>query len=324
MPVAATHTVGEVPPSPEGAVVAVLPGNRLHLQHGPIDLIIKAWGTEQAVSFAYRRAQLRFSTVLHELVAELPLLRRVVDVGNSPGGTTALRMWRAARQFASEFITPMAAVAGSVADEILSVMNTVDGLNRAYVNNGGDVALLLRTEEAIQVELIPDAARSALRTDVPVVADLGRRHGIGGVATSGWLGRSHSFGIADAVTVFADNAATADAAATLIANAVNVDSPAIARAPACELDPDSDLGERQITVNVAPLSARERVHALNAGAVCAERYLTSGLIKAAYIHLQGDAKLIEHDSSRVGEIRFDVSKIRISCDISDPIHSKRH
>ena len=64
-----------------------------------------------------------------------------------------------------------------------------------------------------------------------------------GIATSGWRGRSFSLGIADAVTVLADRAAAADAAATIIANAVDLPGhPAIVRVPACELAPDSDLG----------------------------------------------------------------------------------
>ena len=76
-----------------------------------------------------------------------------------------------------------------------------------------------------------------------------------GVATSGWRGRSFSLGIADAVTVFAGTAAVADAAATLIANAVDLPGhPAFARAPARRCDPQSDLGERLVTVDVGPLA----------------------------------------------------------------------
>ncbi|TGS52683.1 UPF0280 family protein, partial [Mesorhizobium sp. M3A.F.Ca.ET.201.01.1.1] len=69
--------------------------------------------------------------------------------------------------------------------------------------------------------------------------------GVRGVATSGWRGRSFSFGRADAVTVLARSGAEADAAATLIANAVDLPGhPAIRRVPARDLAPDSDLGDR--------------------------------------------------------------------------------
>ena len=87
-----------------------------------------------------------------------------------------------------------------------------------------------------------------------------------GVATSGWQGRSHSLGIADAVTVLARCAAVADAAATLIANAVDVDHPGIRREPARVLDEDSDLGDRPVTVAVPALDPETIDAALDAGA----------------------------------------------------------
>ena len=53
-------------------------------------------------------------------------------------------MHAAVAPFAEEsFITPMAAVAGAVADEILQAMRRAAPLARAYVNNGGDIALHL-------------------------------------------------------------------------------------------------------------------------------------------------------------------------------------
>ncbi len=60
-----------------GPVAALLGnGDRLHLQHGPIDLVI---GVEAALpdgrQRAFEAAAHRFDTVLSELVEELPLLR---------------------------------------------------------------------------------------------------------------------------------------------------------------------------------------------------------------------------------------------------------
>ena len=100
------------------------------------------------------------------------------------------------------------------------------------------------------------------------------RHGdgIGGIATSGARGRSFSLGIADSVTVLAKDGATADAAATLIANAVDCDDPAIERRPANELDPDSDLGDRLVTVSVGALAPAKRQAALAAGLARARSY----------------------------------------------------
>ena len=63
-----------------------------------------------------------------------------------------------------------------------------------------------------------------------------------GIATSGWRGRSFSLGIADAVTVLAERASLADAAATLIANAVDLPGhPAVTRVPALSFSPTATL-----------------------------------------------------------------------------------
>ena len=235
-------------------------GRRLHMNHGPIDLIVEAWGEANEVTLAYEQAAARFRTILTELVAELPALRRpvarpllaenpaaavvemrsppprtpphkgdsetltpssplwggvrgggigsgVVDRLAAPGvadlaSPTARRMAAAVAPFAPVFITPMAAVAGAVADEMLAVMCAGRTLARAYVNNGGDIALHLTPGETMSVAIggTGGANRFAVSCDLPVR----------GVATSGWRGRSHSLGIADAVTVLAATGAAAE------------------------------------------------------------------------------------------------------------------
>jgi ApbE superfamily uncharacterized protein (UPF0280 family) len=113
-----------------------------------------------------------------------------------------------------------------------------------------------------------------------------------GVATSGRHGRSFSLGIADSVTVLAATAAEADAAATLIANAV--DHPghrAVRRVPACTLDPDSDLGDRLVTVGLGPLSQPEIDAALAAGAEVALDMIDGNLLHAAVLVLGRSVRL---------------------------------
>jgi uncharacterized protein len=217
-----------------GAQVRMLDDRRLHLHHGPIDLIIEAFGRDW--QRALKAAEVRFDSILNELVAELPLLRTPLgDV--RPKGAVAQRMAAAVKPFSDMFVTPMAAVAGSVADEVLAAMCAACALEKAYVNNGGDIAFWLTKGRDLTAAIHSgcDAGRVRLGWD-----QTGR-----GLASSGWRGRSYSLGIADAVTVVAANAAMADAAATLIANAVDLPGhPAVLRAPACDLSPDSDLGMR--------------------------------------------------------------------------------
>ncbi|HEX3499990.1 MAG TPA: UPF0280 family protein [Stellaceae bacterium] len=272
-----------------GPAARLLPDGRLHLQHGPIDLIIEAFGDTSEVTLAYRQAWRRFQNVLAALVDELPLLRRAVD-GDHPGveGPVAKRMLAACRPHAAIFITPMAAVAGAVADEILAALLAGRSLAKAYVNNGGDIALHLAAGETLAAGVVGDADCPA----VDGVATITEAMPVRGIATSGWRGRSFSCGIADAATVLARDGAAADAAATLVGNAVDLDHSVIERTRACDLDEASDLGERLVTTKVGRLPRDDVTRALGHGAVCAEAMRHAGLIHGAVLVLQRQIRVV--------------------------------
>jgi ApbE superfamily uncharacterized protein (UPF0280 family) len=273
--------------------IRLLPdGHRLHLQDGPIDLIIEAFGADAQVAAAYRAARHRFIGLLDELCAELPELRRPVTTdAQPPSGPVARRMFAAVRPFCTHgFITPMAAVAGSVADEILAAMTDAAGdrLARAYVNNGGDIALHLASGTQFVAGLVDRPDRPSLFAKAMIRAG----DGVGGIATSGAGGRSFSLGIADAVTVLARTSAEADAAATVLANAVDLPGhPGIVRVAAAKLQPDSDLRDLAVTRSVPLLSEPEIYMALTRGAVLAETFRNDGRLAAAALHLQGRTRL---------------------------------
>ena len=266
-------------------------GKRLYLQDGPIDLIVEASGSHDNLRTAYDAAIDRFTGLLDELCGELALLRTAANPAPCLlQGVVARRMHAAVAPFARDhFITPMAAVAGCVAEEILGAMVRAAPLSRAYVNNGGDIAFHLTDSERFTIGLIdrPDAL-GLMRTTVVCAADPAR-----GIVTSGRHGRSFSLGIADAVTVLARTAAQADAAATIIANAVDLpDHPAVIRCPADELQPDSDLGSRLVTREVGFLTGVEIASALEGGCDKARQLLDLGLIEAAALHLKGEIRVI--------------------------------
>jgi ApbE superfamily uncharacterized protein (UPF0280 family) len=191
---------------------------------------------------------------------------------------------------AGRFITPMAAVAGSVAEEILGAMTAAAHLDRAYVNNGGDIAVHLAMGEHFKIGLIDRPDNHGLMRATLIRAD----GPIRGLATSGRHGRSFSLGIADAVTVLAKTASQADAAATVIGNAVDLPGhAAIVRVPANEMQPDSDLGTRPVTREVGALSESEIERALEAGADCARHCLATGLIEGASLRLHGKIVVVE-------------------------------
>ncbi|ORE95752.1 UPF0280 family protein [Acuticoccus yangtzensis] len=265
---------------------ALLPDGRLHLQHGPIDVIVSADGSETAVEAAFTAAAGRFATVLTEIVEELSELRLPARSDTEMQGLVASRMTKAVRPFASDtFITPMAAVAGAVADEILDTMTAAAPLTRAFVNNGGDIAVHLSGGQTAHARI---AAHD--NTHLGTVR-LRSGDGIGGIATSGRTGRSLSLGIADSVTVLAASAAEADAAATLLANAVDLPGhPAVERAPAETIDPDSDLGSRLVTTGCGTLTTADKKIAIGKGARLARQMLADGTIRGVAFYLQGEAR----------------------------------
>lgn len=292
-----------------GACIRQLGNTRWHFQHGPIDLIIDLDGDPAAESEAIARGFDGFRRLLPALVGCLPDLRLPTAQINQSALLSGLTnhqlagrvvglMLAASNRYPDWFVTPMVAVAGSVAQAICERLEQ-PGLHRIIVNNGGDIALSLADGRHWRAVI---AGGPDLGGPLPQI-DVSAGSGIRGIATSGWRGRSFSFGIADAVTVLADQASDADAAATLIANATDIDSPAIERTPANELDPQSDLGQRLVTTNVKPLSASEIRAALRAGQNFADCLLESNLIRAYRIALS-------HDS--------------VTRPFSNPFHADRH
>lgn len=269
---------------------ALLPdGKRLHLNHGPIDLIIGAFGAQAEIDRAYRQAAQSFSRVLNDLVGELEFLRKPVCSPRwKPDGYVASRMVAACWPHREAFVTPMAAVAGAVADEIVTAMVSGRNLEKAYANNGGDIAFYLSPGNTLTAGLVSDYHLPA----IDATCALDHAQPARGIATSGWKGRSFSLGIADSVTVLAQSAAAADVAATLIANAVTVDDPAISRVSATDLDPDSDLGERLVTTAVGPLDHSTRAAALDSGTATAEKMVQAGHITAAVLVLQQEFRTV--------------------------------
>ena len=260
-------------------IVRRIAGGRLHLQHGPIDLVIGAEGDREA---AFAAAAARFDGLLERLVAELPRLR--APSGTPVTGPVARRMVAAvAPHHIRGFVTPMAAVAGAVAEEVLAAMEGI-AVTRAYVNNGGDIAL--RLEAGARYETLIAGPEGQALGRISIAAE----DPVRGIATSGQGGRSFSLGIAESVTVLAKSAAAADVAATLIGNAVDLPGhAAIRRVRACELAPDSDLGARPVVSSVGALLDDEVARALRRGAVAAEDMLARGLILSAALFLRGQS-----------------------------------
>jgi len=266
--------------------------NRLFLNHGPIDIVLEAFGKDKPL--AYEKAKKYFSTLLNELVLDMDLLKKEVVPHRNFNNKISQSMQNATEKFYPDFITPMAAVAGSVADNILNVLVKDTKLEKAYVNNGGDVSFYLTENQTV---------KSSLASIPNIIAEIDYKDKSRGIATSGWRGRSFSLGIADSVTVLADNAAMADAAATMIANSVNIKNhPSIIKKPAEEIYEDSDLKNLMVTVEVGDLKQSEIEDALRNGNEVGKTYLKNGLINSALIELHNCFCIVQNESTNLNFI----------------------
>ena len=261
--------------------------NRLFLQHGPTNIVIEALGIDK--SLAYLNAKNYFETLLEELVLDLTLLKKEVVLNRKFNNKISQSMQDATERFIPSFITPMAAVAGSIADNILKVLINDTHLEKAYVNNGGDISFYLNENQTMKGSLaaIPN-----------MITEIKHKNSSRGIATSGWRGKSFSRGIADSVTVLANNAAIADAAATMIGNAVDIyDHPNIKKKPANFIYEDSDLNNLLVTVEVGKLTKIEIKKALKNGYQTAIEYVQKDLINTALIQLSDCFCIVQKNST---------------------------
>jgi len=291
---------------------------RLHIQQGPIDLVIDADGPKRMALF--ERAVTAAMPVLSTLVDELPTLRAPYRARRRFVGPVARRMQAVCEMAGDRFVTPMIAVAGSVADHVLAAMRDDDAARscrRISVNNGGDIAFWTAPGATTRAQI------AGLPAGMLTLAGPTRWQGM---ATSGWGGRSHSRGIADSVTVLAESAALADLAATLIANDVDLPNhPMITRQSARDLDPASDLGARMVTTGVPALDDDEIAAALASGRATASRLMQQDGIAGAVLVLQGRIEIVglaagmlaeQPAPNRIDDSRIDDSKtddIRENC-----------
>ncbi len=202
-------------------------------------------------------------------------------------------MLEAVSKIGDEDLTPMAAVAGTIADAAADLLFK-ENLTKVLINNGGDVAVRLAQGESVTIGLRPEITSPEITHSITFTAEAG----IGGICTSGFGGRSFTRGCASAATVFAASAAIADAAATAIANSVNVESQAINRAPAETLDPASDLVGILVTTSVGELTDSEINSSLDNGLTKAEALIQQFDVLGVFLALKGRHRFLGIEEDR--------------------------
>ncbi|MDR3604132.1 MAG: hypothetical protein P4L38_05845 [Syntrophaceae bacterium] len=225
--------------------------------------------------------------ILEEIAAAKAQLSKTAITSDPPSGDgVSYKMWQAARRIGAHDLTPMATVAGAVADATADFLHGF-GMTRSIVNNGGDIAIRLAGEECVNVGVRSDIDRSEISHRISV----SKASGVGGICTSGLGGRSFTRGIASAVTVLGVTAAIADAAATSVANATYIDHPNIIRINADQLDPLTDLKGVEITCGVGDLE-REFIDKCFSNALnYADTLVDQGTIVGAVVSIKGRTRL---------------------------------
>lgn len=245
-------------------VVQVLKPGRVLVDHGPVTMTIQAAAAGAPLTPAAVAAGERALALLDELVRYLPTARRAVgELAAVPPGCPAVldRMVSAVRLLEESDFTPMAAVAGAIAELALEAA-VAAGATRVIVNNGGDIALRVPPGDQLRVGIVSDLSTRLCAHMLPVTTE----SGIGGIATSGLGGRSLTKGIASAAVAIGRSASIADAAATAIANATNAEHPHIQRCLAEEIDPGTDIRGHMVTLAARDVPDPIQEEALQNGA----------------------------------------------------------
>lgn len=260
----------------EEDTIRVLGPGQVFFDYGPVSMVVTALGSGgEGDTQLCRSAFPVIDNILRELGPAVPILRRYpaqVDPEELSG--TARVMAEAVLATGDPWLTPMAAVAGSVSDAVADSLQS-RGAVKVTANNGGDIALRLAPGQSLGLGVLYDLEKGG----VDRVVRLTPEKGVGGVATSGLGGRSLTTGIASGVTVFSARCAQADALATLLADRSIIDSPAVHTCRAGELDPDSDIADLTVVTGVDPLTEEEKAKALSQVMAEAElQYERGGLI----------------------------------------------
>ena len=264
-------------------MINVLADDRVFLNYGPVQMTLMARAHGLAMTEQLKEAAEYVIKLLADLAEVQDNAKDVSTLGeaNLSAYPLSLRLMVEAVLEAGDWtLTPMAAVAGTFAD-LAGDWLVERGASKVMINNGGDIAIRLLGEEKTKLGLTPSIEALGYSHVLNLAAD----DGIGGVATSGFGGRSFTKGIASAVTVVARTARVADACATLIANHCFVEDPEILRMPAEQLDPNTDISGHLVTVKIGKLSPQTKKKALENGLRKAIELRAQGRIHGAVLFL---------------------------------------
>lgn len=257
------------------------------LDYGPVQMSIQIKSPDKATELA--EAGAKHAVVLLTQLAQYKHIakKRQADIDDTEKYPSVLRrMIEAVRLSGDTELTPMAAVAGAMAD-LTAEWLIAQGATKAIINNGGDIAIRLIGKEHTSVGIVP-----ALGMFPTHMIRVNAGTAVGGITTSGLGGRSFTKGIATAAVVAAPTAAFADACSTSLGNSTFANHANIKRILAEILDPDTDIAGHWVVTEVGDLPSAVVQEALYNGKQRAERLYQSGLIQGAAIFVQEECIMV--------------------------------
>lgn len=267
--------------------IGVIDDESVLAECGPMRLVIRAWKGNQPQIDLIRQAAERSFAYLDRIAGfRSELSRPFPEIKVPPPDDLATEMVNSVGIIGDHDLTPMAAVAGTIADAVANWLFE-KGCTRVIVDNGGDIAVRMAEGQTVTVGVRPQVTSR----HISHLIDLDGECPTWGVTTSGVGGRSLTRGIASAVTVLASTASVADAAATAIANACFVEDDRIIQVPAEKVDPNSDLNGIDVTIEVGPLSPGKVRSAIASARQKADDLSQKGIIAGAFIALAGVYKI---------------------------------
>lgn len=237
----------------------ILAEGQVYIEYGPAAMKVLAYANGEPLTELCCRAVHVIHRALEEISASGPLLRRYsgeIDPTRLSGLPRI--MYDAVARTEEPTLTPMAAVAGTVADAVADWLFSC-GATVAAANNGGDIALRLAPGNSIRLRTV----RSLLTGTASDPIVLRAEDGIGGICTSGLGGRSFTRGVVESLSVFSSRASQADALATHLANCSYIPSERVASTLAKNLDPSTDIPELSVVTAVDTLTEEERRQAVS-------------------------------------------------------------
>jgi len=255
----------------------------MFIEIGPASLVVN--GEKDGIPYEFDRFRVeeKIRSILEEIKEYLPVLkqkaRKIKNTNHMP--YVPRKMVDAVKVIDEVSLTPMAAVAGSVADALKEFLKN-EGLDLISVNNGGDISIFNKNVRELKIDIgdIHTGESSPHLLSIEQITDYG-------LATSGFGGRSFTLGLADSVTVIATTGALADAAATFICNCTNTETDQVIRRKASEIDPLTDIPDYEVTIKINVLNNFDIMKSLENGLYNASKLKQLNYIYDAVIKLQG-------------------------------------